>query len=66
MTRYWATVAFVLALGGCAKSDMERCVDARVAAFDENHPDGVTKAGKTRIEFRADTEAFCLAVASGR
>lgn len=62
-------IAILLAtpLSACTKSDVERCVDARMAAFDENNPDGVSNVtGQSRKEARAQSELLCLRAATDR
>jgi hypothetical protein len=53
-------------VGACSKDPVDRCIDARVKAFDEKYPDGVsTKTGKTRAEVERDASLLCLYAANG-
>ena len=64
-TRLWLVVAVALAAAGCSKDPVDRCIDARLAAFDEKYPDGVSRLGKTRTEVERDASMACL-YASGQ
>lgn len=67
--KHLATIATALALAAglaaCSKNPVDRCIDARVAAFDEKNPSGVSRSGKTRAEVERDASLACLYV-SGR
>jgi hypothetical protein len=63
--RLWLVLALTLAAPGCSKSPVDRCIDARLAAFDEKYPDGVSRLGKTRAEVERDASLACL-YASGQ
>jgi len=64
-TRLWLVVAAALAASSCSKDPVDRCIDARLAAFDEKYPDGVSRLGKTRAEVERDASLACL-YASGQ
>lgn len=59
-------VFVALLSNGCEKDPVNRCIDARVEAFDEKYPDGVsTKSGKTRTEVERDASMACLYMSNG-
>ena len=62
-----SSVLAVLVLSGCQKSDVEKCVDAQMEAFDEetikNPPKDPDKR-HTRKEWKAFVYRDCLAVAA--
>jgi hypothetical protein len=60
--RLWLVLAVTLAASGCSKDPVDRCIDARLAAFDEKYPDGVSRLGKTRAEVERDASFACLYV----
>jgi len=49
----------------CSQDPVDRCIDARLKAFDEKNPDGVSKTGKTRAEVERDASLTCLYAANG-
>jgi hypothetical protein len=50
-----------VALFGCTKDPIERCVDAEMNAWDERNPDGVGRiTGKSRAEAEAAYNRRCL------
>jgi hypothetical protein len=63
--RLWLALAVILVMSGCSKDPVDRCIDARLAAFDEKYPDGVSRLGKTRAEVERDASFACL-YASGQ
>lgn len=77
MWRMLVVVACGAALGGCAKSNVDRCIDAQLEAFDEQHPnpekeraDDLAKGlwdivPPTRTGFIAQATTKCIAVSRG-
>ena len=65
-SKIFGAMAITLMLCGCEKDPVNRCIDARVEAFDEKYPDGVsTKSGKTRADVERDASLTCLYMAGG-
>lgn len=66
MVRIAVVILVLGSLVGCSGSDVDRCVDAHMRAFDEKNPSGVTVLGKTRAQHEAAVTDRCLYLSKGR